>query len=278
MSNRIDVKLAETRAAGAPAIAPFLTVGFPDVETSARIGTAALEAGADLLELGIPFSDPLAEGPTIQKSSFHALRQGVNFGVCLQAMRQIRRRNDNAPLLFMGYYNPLLRYGLESAAADAAEAGCDGLIVADLPVEESGPLAEQCVRRGLHLVPMLAPTSADERISQACEHAGGFIYCVSVAGVTGARDSVHGNVRDLVARIRRHTSLPVLVGFGISRPEHVAEVAAFADGVAVGSALIDTIESAGKDEAVEAVSEFVAGLRAEVPRRTPKAPKGGISL
>ena len=261
MTNRIDKRLADRRADGTPALAPFLTVGFPDLETSTRIGAAALEAGADMLELGVPFSDPLAEGPTIQRSSFHALRQGVNFDACLLALQQIRQQDLDAPLLLMGYYNPLLKYGLESAATAAADAGCDGLIVADLPTEESSPLSELCNRRGLYLIPMLAPTSTDQRIAQACERAGGFIYCVSVAGVTGVRASIHSRVRGLVARIRRHTDLPVLVGFGISRPEHVAEVGGFADGAVVGSALIDTIESAAEGRAVHDVAAFVSGLK-----------------
>ena len=260
MTNRIDTRLAKAAAAGRPALAPFLTVGFPDVETSTRIAGALFDAGADVLELGVPFSDPLAEGPTIQRSSLHALRQGVTFDVCLQAARDVRRHDDEGGLLLMGYYNPLLKYGLSASASAAADAGCDGFIVPDLPAEECAPFADQCRRRGLHLIPLLAPTSTEERIALACEQAGGFIYCVSVAGVTGARADVHGGVRGLVERIRRHTDLPILVGFGISKPEHVSEVARFADGAAVGSALIDTIESATGDQAT-AAAEFAAGLR-----------------
>ncbi len=260
MTNRIDTRLAKAASEGRPALAPFLTVGFPDVETSTRIGGALLDAGADVLELGVPFSDPLAEGPTIQRSSLHALRQGVTFDVCLRAAADVRSNYPDAAILFMGYYNPLLKYGLSDAAAAAADAGCDAFIVADLPAEECGPFADQCRRRGLHLIPLLAPTSTEERIALACEQAGGFIYCVSVAGVTGARANVRGGVRGLVERIRRHTDLPILVGFGISKPEHVSEVAQFADGVAVGSALIDTIAGAPGDEAA-AAAEFTTSLR-----------------
>ena len=160
----------------------------------------------------------------------------------------------------MGYYNPLLKYGLSNAAGAAADAGCDGFIVPDLPAEECGPFADQCRLRGLHLIPLLAPTSTEERIALACEQAGGFIYCVSVTGVTSARANVHGGTRGLVERIRRHTDLPILVGFGISKPEHVSEVAQFSEGALVGSALIDTIESASGDPAV-AAAEFAASLR-----------------
>ena len=202
MTNRIDTRLAKAAAEGRPALAPFLTVGFPDVETSTRIAGALLDAGADVLELGVPFSDPLAEGPTIQRSSLHALRQGVTFDTCLKAVADVRLHDDDGGLLLMGYYNPLLRYGLADAAGAASDAGCDGFIVPDLPAEECGPFAQQCRRRGLHLIPLLAPTSTEERIALACEQAGGFIYCVSVAGVTGARADVHGGVRGLVERIR----------------------------------------------------------------------------
>ncbi len=259
MTNRIDTRLAKAAAAGRPALAPFLTIGFPDVETSTRIAAALLDAGADVLELGVPFSDPLAEGPTIQRSSLHALRQGVTFDVCLQAARDVRRHDDDGGLLLMGYYNPLLKYGLSNATDAAADAGCDGFIVPDLPAEECAPFADQCRRRGLHLIPLLAPTSTEERISLACEQAGGFIYCVSVTGVTGARADVHGGVRGLVKRIRRHTDLPILVGFGISKPEHVSEVAQFADGAVVGSAVIEAIEGATGDQAA-ATARFAAGL------------------
>ena len=259
MTNRIDTRLAKAAAAGRPALAPFLTIGFPDVQTSTRIAGALLDAGADVLELGVPFSDPLAEGPTIQRSSLHALRQGVTFDTCLDAARDIRRHDDDAALLLMGYYNPLLKYGLADAAGAAADAGCDGFIVPDLPAEECGPFADQCRLRGLHLIPLLAPTSTEERIALACEQAGGFIYCVSVTGVTSARANVHGGTRGLVERIRRHTDLPILVGFGISKPEHVSEVAQFSEGALVGSALIDTIESASGDPAV-AAAEFATSL------------------
>ena len=243
-------------------MAPFLTIGYPDTDTSIEIATALLDSGVELLELGIPFSDPLAEGPTIQKSSLQALQQGVNLNVCLEVLRKVRQQNKQAGLLLMGYYNPLFRYGIESAVADIAKSGGDGLIIADMPIEESGTLAKYCAQHNIHLIPLLAPTSTDARIAQSCQQARGFIYCVSVAGVTGARANLQHSVRDLVARIRRYTNLPILVGFGISKPEHVAEVGTFADGVVVGSALIQAIEGAAdKRASVKTAREFVEGLR-----------------
>ena len=169
-------------------------------------------------------------------TSYRALENGVTLTGCLDALRNLRRSGVEAPLVFMGYYNPYLRYGLDKFLDDASEAGLDGMIVPDLPTEEAGRLSEMAGKRGIHLVPMLAPTSSDDRIRDACESAGGFIYCVSVTGVTGARASVSGQVSQLVGRIRRHTDLPVLVGFGVSRPEHLREIGEFADGAAVGTA------------------------------------------
>jgi tryptophan synthase alpha chain len=261
MTNRIDVRLAAAKASGVMALAPFVTVGYPDLETSVEIAAAILDAGADLLELGVPFSDPLAEGPTIQKTSLRALEQGVNVATCLDVVTRLRGRGVEAPLLLMGYYNPFLRYGLRDFVGDAADAAVDGLIVPDLPIEEAGPLNELCKGRNLHLIPLLAPTSTDERISQACKEARGFIYCVQFAGVTGARDNIRAGVAGLVGRIRRHTALPVLVGFGVSRREHLTEISRFADGAAFGSALLDAIDKAPKARAVETARTFLESLR-----------------
>jgi len=248
-------------ASGKTILAPFVTIGFPDVDTSIEVVDAILEAGADLVELGVPFSDPLAEGPTIQAASFRALQQGVNMALCLDVFRRLRKRNAEAALVWMGYYNPILRYGLERFVRDAAAAGTDGLIVPDLPGEEAGPLQELCRGSGLHLIPLLAPTSTDERIAQACKHAEGFIYCVSITGVTGARAEFRSGVARLVRRIRRHTDLPVLVGFGVSKAQHVQEIGLFADGVIVGSALLDAIDRASREKAVQAAVDFLGALK-----------------
>jgi tryptophan synthase alpha chain len=261
MGNRIDIKLGATKAAGVTALAPFTTIGFPDVDTSAAIAAALLESGSDLLELGVPFSDPLAEGPTIQKTSLHALGQGVNVRICLDVVRRLRAQGIDAPLLLMGYFNPFLRYGQEEFVRDAAGAGVDGLIVPDLPSEEAGPFRRLCRGHRLYLIPLLAPTSTDQRIAQACKQAEGFIYCVSLTGVTGARAELRGGVAELVGRIRRHTDLPVLVGFGVSTSQHVQEIGRFADGVIVGSALMDAIDRAPKGKAVQTAADFVKALK-----------------
>ena len=259
--SRIDAALNVLRQRGEPAIAPFVTIGFPDVPTSIDVVQTIVEMGADMVELGVPFSDPLAEGPTIQATSQHALEHGVTLDTCLDAARELRTRGVDAPLILMGYYNPFLKRGLDTFAEDAAEAGVDGLIVPDLPAEESDGFRGVCRSYGLSLIPLLAPTSTAERIAHACENADGFIYCVGVLGVTGARDALSEGVRGLVDRIREHTALPILVGFGISTREHVETVSGFADGVMVGSALLDEVGRAPEGEAATRAGEFVARLK-----------------
>ena len=241
-------------------MAPFITVGYPSPAATPGIVRAVARAGADVVELGVPFSDPLAEGPTIQKSSFAALEKGVTPQVCLDTASSLRREGVNTPFILMGYYNQVLAFGPERFCDQAAGAGVDGLIVVDLPPEEAGPLIAIARKRGIAVVPLLALTSTDARIEMACERAGGFIYCVSVLGVTGARREVSQRVRGLVERVRRRTWLPVAVGFGISKPEHVAEVAGFADGVVVGSALIDAISNGPETTAPERAGDFIRSL------------------
>lgn len=261
MTNRIDVRLKELREAGETALAPFVTIGFPDIETSEDLVEVIAQSGGDMLELGIPFSDPLADGLTVQKASFRALENGVSVTTSLEVLRRLRGRGVEAPLIFMGYFNPFLRYGTERFVGDAAEAGLDGIIVPDLPPEEAGPFKELCESRGIYLVPLLAPTSTDERIAQACKGANGFIYCVSLTGVTGARQELSSGLSDMVGRIRRHTDLPVLVGFGVSSRQHVTEIGRFADGAVVASALLDAIDRSTADQVLETASEFVRKLK-----------------
>ena len=261
MSNRIDETLRRVRESGKPALAPFLTVGFPDMDTSEELARAVLDAGSDMLELGVPFSDPLADGPTIQMTSYRALRNGVSVARCLASLRRLRESGVDAPLIFMGYYNPYLRYGIERFLDDAADAGLDGMIVPDVPAEEGAALGAMAAARGIHLIPLLAPTSADDRIAGACESAGGFIYCVSVTGVTGARGSSSNAAPALVERVRRHTDLPVLVGFGVSRREHMENIADYADGAVVGSALLDAIDKAPADAKTRAARRFIQSLK-----------------
>ena len=261
MANRIDSTLGRLRSSGQPALAPFVTIGFPDVEASRSLAMEVLAAGGDMLEMGIPFSDPLADGTTVQKTSFRALENKVNLRVSLEMVASLRGDGIEAPLIFMGYFNPFLRYGPERFVEDAADAGVDGVIVPDLPTEESGPFKTLCEARDIYLIPMLAPTSPDRRIALACKDANGFIYCVSLAGVTGARRSLSSGIEGLVARVRAHTDLPILVGFGVSHPEHVETIARFADGVVVASALLDAVDKAPKEKMLEAAREFVTGLK-----------------
>ena len=261
MPNRIDETLRRVRESGKPALAPFLTLGFPDAATSEDLARAVLDAGGDMLELGVPFSDPLADGPTIQMTSYRALRNGVSVAKCLDSLRRLRESGVDAPLVFLGYYNPYLRYGIERFLDDAKDAGLDGMIVPDVPSEEGAALGEMAAERGIHLVPMLAPTSSDARIADACKAAGGFIYCVSLTGVTGARGAASNSAPALVERVRRHTDLPVLVGFGVSRREHLDAIASYADGAAVGSALLNAIDEAPPNGETDAARNFIQTLK-----------------
>ena len=243
-------------------VIPFVTVGFPNVDATLELIPALVQSGAAAVELGVPFSDPLAEGTTIQKSSFHALNQGVTLSDCLEVAAELRRRGTRVPLVLMGYYNPFLAYGLEAVAKRAKEVGVDGFIIPDLPVEEIAPMLEACHRHNIALIPLLAPTSTDERIKEACASARGFIYCVSLLGVTGARSEPSPEAAVLVQRIRHNTSLPLALGFGISRKEQVDALANSVDAVVVGSALVDVIANASPDERISKVKAFMQGLGA----------------
>lgn len=257
----VEERLGQRRRQGEVGLIPFLTVGYPEVAATLDLALALEEAGADVLELGVPFSDPLADGVTIQRASFHALRQGVTLKGCLEVCGRLRQRGLRVPLILMGYYNPILAYGIERLVQDAVGAGVDGFIVADLPGEEAAPFQGACEARGLCNVPLLAPTSTEERVARACAGARGFVYCVSLTGVTGARTSLPAGSLELVAAVRRHTLLPVAVGFGISRREQVEAVAAHADAVVVGSALLDIVAKAAPGQRAARAKEFLMGLR-----------------
>ena len=261
MTNRIDKALAALRAEGKDILAPFVTLGYPDMATSEEMAVAILEAGADMLELGIPFSDPLSDGPTVQMTSFRALENGTTLRGGLDSLRRLRDRGVSSPLIFMGYLNPYLSYGFERFAKDASDAGIDGIIIPDLPPEEAGPYQEILEAEGIHLIPLLAPTSTAARIEQACKQASGFIYCVSVTGVTGARSELSGGVEGLARRIREHTDLPILVGFGVSRKEHVVNISRFADGAIVASAMLDNVSKVPVEDAAETAARFIRELR-----------------
>jgi tryptophan synthase alpha chain len=233
-------------------------VGYPDVESTLRLVPALAAGGADMVELGVPFSDPLADGATIQRASHHALVQGVTMAVCLDVVRRLRQGGLAIPLLLMGYYNPVLAYGIEAFARDAANAGTDGLIVVDLPPEEALEMQAACAGRGLDLIYLLAPTSSEERIARVAAQGSGFVYCVSLTGVTGARHDLSPSLAEFLTRVRRHTSLPLAVGFGISRAEHVQAVARLgAEAAVIGSAIIDLIDRTPPGERAEKVREYL---------------------
>jgi tryptophan synthase alpha chain len=254
---RIAETFARLRAEQRIVLMPYLTIGFPQRESALELVPAMEAAGAALFELGMPFSDPLADGATIQRATQRALENGVNLAYCLETVAELRRRGVQAPLLLMGYYNPLLRYGLVRACSELAAAGGDGWIIPDLPPEEAGELRVAAMAQALDLIMFVAPTSSDERIARIAAMASGFIYCVAFTGVTGARRDLAGDLGDFLVRIRRHSDLPLVVGFGISRPEHVQQVAQMADGAIVGSALIQHLESLAPAECRDAAAAFV---------------------
>ncbi len=257
---QIGQAFARAKAAGRAALMPYFTLGYPNPEASLSVIEAAASAGADLLELGVPFSDPLADGPTIQRSTQVALEHGLTLAGCLEMTRTLRRRGVRQPLLLMGYYNPILSYGLERLVHEAAQAGASGCIIPDLPLEEAGELESALKEAGLALVFMLAPTSTPQRIAAAAQHAVGFLYLVSLTGVTGARAGLPEGLAEFIGRVRQATPAPLAVGFGIASPEQARLIGALADGVIVGSALIHAVDGAPANPAA-AAAEFVSGLR-----------------
>ncbi|TMD25136.1 MAG: tryptophan synthase subunit alpha [Chloroflexi bacterium] len=250
---------ARLRAQRRLALIAYLTVGYPKLALTPALVEAAAGAGAEAIELGIPFSDPLADGRTIQATSQLALKAGVTVATALEAAKAARARTE-VPLLFMTYLNPILAFGLDRFCRAAHEAGVDGLIVPDLPPTESADLRKTADNAGVDLVFFVAPTSSEAGIEAACRAATGFIYCIAVTGVTGARAQLDPAVLPLIQLVRRHTALPVVVGFGISRPEHLAALEGKADGAIVASALLDAIAQ-GPDDATARVREFLTGLR-----------------
>lgn len=240
------------------AFIPYVTVGYPSLPATLEVVSLLEKSGADMVELGIPFSDPLADGVTIQQASFHALQAGVTPARCLEVARALRRQ-VSLPLILMSYFNPLLSYGLEAFCAAAARAGVDGLIVPDLPPEEAAELEEATIRHGLDLTYLLAPTSTEERIRQVARRSRGFIYLVSVTGVTGARENLPPELTGFVARVRKVATLPLCVGFGISTPEQAKEVARIADGVIIGSRLVQLMSA--REEWPPLVADFAHRLK-----------------
>jgi len=259
---RIDETFRRLRAAGGRALVPYFVAGDPNLETTRALVEEAAARGADLIELGLPFSDPLADGPTIQRAGARALAGGVSLAKLLPVVADLRARVA-APLVLMTYLNPLYRNGLETAARDLAEAGFAGVIVPDLPLEESAPLDRATRAVGLDLVQHAAPTSGAERLRRIARGSRGFVYLVALTGITGERAALPADLVELIRDLRAVTTRPVCVGFGISTPAHVAEVVRYADGAIVGSAIVRLVEALEGDPAlVRKVGDFVAALKA----------------
>jgi tryptophan synthase alpha chain len=260
---RISEAFAKAKAEGRAALVIYLCAGDPDLATTVRLVEAAAQAGADVIELGMPFSDPTADGPAIQRASERALKAGAHLAGVLDAVRQVRARGVAVPILLFGYYNPILRYGEARLVDDAADAGADGVLVVDLPPEECASLREPIVRRGLDYVPLVAPTSTDARQRLASEQATAFVYYVSLTGVTGAASVDLADAALRARALQDAVGKPVAVGFGIKTPDDVRVVAQLADGAVVGSAIVRVIEDAPTpDAAVDGVRQLVAQLAA----------------
>src|SRR4051795_730143 len=274
--SRITGRFAKMREEGRAGLVIYLTAGDPDPETSLALFAGLAAAGADLIEIGMPFSDPMADGPSIQAAGTRALKRGMTLRKTLAMLRHLRERDPDTPYVLMGYYNPIYRYGAEAFARDAIAAGVDGAIIVDLPPEEDEELAEPARKAGLDIVRLATPTSDEARLPAIVTHASGFIYYVAIAGITGTKSAEAASVHQAVARLRRFTDLPVAVGFGIKTPAQAAEIAGTADAAVVGTAIVDRLalnldpEGNAKPGLVEAVLGDVRALAAGVrsARRT----------
>lgn len=247
--NRIDQTFAQLKQSGRKGVIAYLTAGDPDLEVTGELVREMAHSGADMIELGVPFSDPVADGPVIQAASERALRNGVSLKEVLALAKDLGA-DTGVPLLIMTYYNPVFAYGIEEFVKDAVKSGIDGVIVPDLPLEECGELARALETAGIHNIYLLSPTSSAERIAKTVQQACGFIYCVSVAGVTGSRGDIPQSGRDLLARVRQLTALPLALGFGISGPEQANLLGEDGDAVIIGSAIVKLIEKGGTKEAI----------------------------
>ena len=253
-------RIASKFTSGRKTLIGYLTVGYPDVETTLRAAALLEKTGCDIIELGIPFSDPIGDGPVIQAASYHALLNGVTPAQCIDVASRLRQ-TVSAPLVFMGYYNPILSYGVEKFCRDSVAAGVNGLIVPDLPPDESEELSAAGVASGLNLIHLLAPTSTADRIELVARKSRGFIYLASVAGVTGARDGVPEYLPEFIGRVREQAAQPLAVGFGVSTPQQAGAIAPLADGVIIGSQLLKLIDG---DPSLVKLEAFVAAVRAAI--------------
>ena len=284
MATRIDRRFAELKTEGRAALVTFLTAGDPDPETSLALVQALPAAGADVIELGMPFTDPMADGPAIQMSSQRALKAGQTLKKTLELVRAFRGSDDATPLVLMGYYNPIYVYGVDRFLRDAKSAGVDGLIIVDLPPEEDEELCLPALKAGLNFIRLATPTTDDKRLPAVLANTSGFVYYVSITGITGAATPDARKVAAAVARIKRHTKLPVAVGFGVRTAEQAAGIASGADGVVVGSALVSVLKGSldlndkATEKTVSGVVDLVAALArgvrgASADRSTQSAPR-----
>jgi len=257
MTERMDARFAKLKEEGRPGLVTFVMSGDPDYETSLSILRRLPGAGADVVELGMPFSDPMADGPTIQLAGQRALAGGQTLEKTLQMVRELRKEDSETPVVMMGYYNPIFSRGVEKFLVDAKEAGVDGLIVVDLPPEEDAELCIPAQKMGLNFIRLATPTTDDKRLPKVLQNTSGFVYYVSITGITGAANAVAGDVGPEVARIKAKTDLPVIVGFGIKTPEAAQTIASVADGAVVGSAIVERI--ANGDSAADVLA-FVKSL------------------
>jgi tryptophan synthase alpha chain len=276
MTTRIDQRFAQLQADGRAALVTFLTAGDPDPATSLAILHALPKAGADVIELGMPFTDPMADGPAIQLSSQRALKAGQTLKATLDMVSDFRKADNSTPIVLMGYYNPIYIYGVDRFLVDANFAGVDGLIVVDLPPEEDEELCLPALAAGLNFIRLATPTTDDKRLPAVLANTSGFVYYVSITGITGAATPDPGKVSGAVARIKRHTKLPVAVGFGVRTAEQAAAIASGADGVVVGSALVSALKASldRDDKATAKTVEAVTGLVAELARGVRSARAG----
>ncbi len=266
MTTRIDTRFAELKREGRAAFVTFLMAGDPDLATSLAIIKALPEAGADIIEIGMPFTDPMADGPAIQASGLRALKAGTTLKKTLALVRDFRGEDQTTPIILMGYYNPIYIYGVEPFLADAKAAGVDGLILVDMPAEEDDELCIPALKAGLNFIRLATPTTDDKRLPAVLANTSGFVYYVSITGITGSAAADIAAVSAAVARIKRHTKLPVCVGFGIRTPEAARAIAENADGAVVGTALVDALhgsldaEGRATPKTVAAVADLVASL------------------
>ncbi|HET9246095.1 MAG TPA: tryptophan synthase subunit alpha [Xanthobacteraceae bacterium] len=268
MTTRIDRRFAQLKTEGRAALVTFLTAGDPDPATSLALLRAIPAAGADVVELGMPFTDPMADGPAIQISSQRALKAGQTLKKTLEMVRAFRQGDDETPLVLMGYYNPIYIYGVDRFLRDAKSAGVDGLIVVDLPPEEDEELCLPALKAGVNFIRLATPTTDDKRLPAVLANTSGFVYYVSITGITGAATPDPAKVATAVGRIKRHTTLPVAVGFGVRTAEQAATIASGADGVVVGSALVNALKASldGDDQATAKTVTVVVNLVAELAR------------